>query len=289
MALAEPLPILGDTMSTRTPIALVRTRLTPLNPPDAVDPWARGEPGPVTPAAPRAVFVDLDGTLAESRPYNVEPDQLQLMPHATEGLARLAAAGYRLIVVTHQPGIGYGMFNRAALTALHARLRRMALDDGVVLDDFYACPHVPAASGRVGACLCRVPGPGLLRQAARRHGLDLPGSWIIGDRLDDVEAGHRAGCRALLLDSGAETRWRMSPLREPDARANDWRVAAKTILAHGAQGDAGVTPAVGGAGPAAGVQPLAGQPLGTLHGHLQNAARWFSRLTATADDPAAAR
>lgn len=179
----------------------------------------------------RAVFIDKDGTLVENVPHNVDPALVRFTPHAVEGLRRLVVEGYKLIVVTNQPGLAYGMFSRAALTRLHAALAQMLAREGVPLTDFFACPHAPGPAGPVPGCLCRKPAPGLLRQAARVHGIDLQRSWMVGDILDDIEAGQRAGCRTVLLDVGNETVWRMSPLRTPHCRVADLLEAAQAILA----------------------------------------------------------
>jgi len=215
--------IAEGSMRIESRTASVWTQLTPLSPPDVVV-------AQDTTALPRAVFIDLDGGLVEHEPYNVDPALLDFRPRALDGLRLLADAGYRLIVVTLQPGLAYGLFNRAALSRLHAALSRMARDEGIRIADFLTCPHAPSSSPRMSACLCRVPSPGLMRQAARSHGLDLAGSWVAGSTLDHVEAGHRAGGRSVLLDAGRETEWRLSPLRKPDLRAGDLLLAAEAML-----------------------------------------------------------
>jgi histidinol-phosphate phosphatase family protein len=182
------------------------------------------------PLTQRAVFLDKDGTLVEDVPYNVDPARLKFTAQAVEGLRLLQAQGYLLIVVTNQPGIALGHFGRAELARLQAALKRMLADEGVELQGFYACPHAPSADPKRPNCLCRKPAPGLLRQAAQAHGVDLSRSWMVGDILHDVEAGRRAGCRTVLLDVGNETQWQMSPLREPHHRCADLLAAAHTIL-----------------------------------------------------------
>lgn len=176
------------------------------------------------------LFVDKDGTLIENVPYNVDPAQLRFMPGAGPALARLAAEGLKLVIVTNQSGLARGYFTRAQFAQLQeALLRRLRVDYEVTIDDVMLCPHEADAQGRP-ACLCRKPAPGMLIGAARRHGLDLTRSWMVGDTLDDVEAGRRAGARGLLFDSGGETIWRRSPLREPDAVFTDWAALASHVL-----------------------------------------------------------
>ncbi len=177
-----------------------------------------------------AVFIDKDGTLVENVPYNVDPALLRFTPHALAGLALLARAGFALVVVTNQPGLATGRFSRAAFEQLRRALVRRVFDEaGVVLCGVHACPHAPDSSGRP-VCACRKPMPGLLREAALEHGLDLTRSWMVGDILDDVEAGRRAGCRSVLLDVGNETLWQRGPLREPQHRVGDLFEAAQCIV-----------------------------------------------------------
>ncbi|MCU0950591.1 MAG: HAD family hydrolase [Burkholderiaceae bacterium] len=181
-----------------------------------------------------AVFLDKDGTLVENVPFNVDPAQLRFTPHAIEGLKLLAAFDYRLVIVTNQPGIALGRFDQRALRGLEEALRARLAAEGIVLDGFYACPHAPVSELRdpAFACPCRKPAPGLLLAAAQSHGIDLARSWMVGDILDDVEAGRRAGCRTLLMDVGNETEWRYAPQRVPHGRVADLFDAARRIVAH---------------------------------------------------------
>lgn len=176
-----------------------------------------------------AVFLDKDGTLIEDVPYNVDPALIRLTDHAEEGLRLLDASGFALVVVTNQPGLAMGYFDRHAWVALRkALIERVQRESGVLLQDVLACPHAPASRVQP-ACLCRKPSPGLLRQAAAKHHLDLSASWMVGDILDDIEAGTRAGCRCLLMDVGHETEWRLSPMREPEHRVRNLLEAARWI------------------------------------------------------------
>ena len=187
-------------------------------------------PGPHN-ATRAAVFIDKDGTLLDDVPHNADPTRLRFQPGALESLAALATAGLALVVVTNQSGLSLGYFTRWQFSQLQAALeRQLNQAAGIALTDFVVCPHTPAPDGEP-ACLCRTPAPGMLIRAARAHRIDLATSWMVGDTLDDVEAGRRAGCRTLLLNTGGETEWRRSPLRTPHARCTRWDAVTPLILA----------------------------------------------------------
>jgi D-glycero-D-manno-heptose 1,7-bisphosphate phosphatase len=181
-----------------------------------------------------AVFLDKDGTLVVDVPYNVDPELIRLAPGAMEGLPALHAASYALIVVSNQSGVARGLFAEEALAAVEARLRALLSELGVPLTGFYACPHHPEGTVADYAvrCDCRKPEPGLVTRAAADHGVDLARSWLVGDILNDVEAGRRTGCRTVLIDNGNETEWRLSPDREPHHVAADLAEAARIITQH---------------------------------------------------------
>jgi len=179
----------------------------------------------------RAVFLDKDGTLVRDVPYNVDPARIELMPGAPKALAAFAAAGFELVVVSNQSGVARGLFEESALAAVEQRLTELLAP--VRLAGFYWCPHHPEGTRSRYAmdCLCRKPRPGLLLRAAAQHAIDLRASWFIGDILNDVEAGRRAGCRTILLDNGHESEWQLSPIRTPHITVADWATAASAILA----------------------------------------------------------
>jgi len=180
-----------------------------------------------------AVFLDKDGTLIQDVPYNVDPARIRLLPGAVEGLRRLHRAGYLLIVVTNQSGVARGRFPEHALGAIAQRLRQLLAPACVPLADFYYCPHHPDGMVLQYAvdCACRKPQPGLIARAAQEHGVDLARSWLIGDILNDVEAGNLAGCRTILLDNGGETEWILIGGRLPHYVAADLREASAIISA----------------------------------------------------------
>jgi D-glycero-D-manno-heptose 1,7-bisphosphate phosphatase len=182
-----------------------------------------------------AVFLDKDGTLLEDVPYNVDPGEMRLMPGAGPALRKLADAGFSLIVVSNQSGVARAYFPPTALRAVEWRLGELLEPFGVKLSGVYTCPHHPEGivARYAVECSCRKPAPGLLLTSAADHDVSLDHSWMIGDILDDVEAGCRAGCRTLLLDGtsiGGETEWQSGECRTPTVSAADWSAAAALIL-----------------------------------------------------------
>ncbi|MES2354881.1 MAG: HAD family hydrolase [Pseudomonadota bacterium] len=179
----------------------------------------------------RAVFLDKDGTLIENVPYNVNPDLIRLSPFAGSALKLLSREGYALFVITNQAGVANGFFTEDALQAVHEKIRELLAEYGVDLQGFYYCPHSPTGKVKQYAlhCTCRKPFAGMLYAAAREHDIDLDQSWMIGDILNDVEAGRRAGCRTILVDNGNETEWLLTGWRMPHLIAHDLRMAANVI------------------------------------------------------------
>lgn len=179
-----------------------------------------------------AVLLDKDGTLLEDVPYNVSPESMRFTPRAADALRLFAAHGIAPFVVSNQSGVAFGRFPHGALDTMEAHLHDMFASCGALLAGAYWCPHHP--QGRIAPyavdCSCRKPAPGLLLRAAREHGLDLAASWFVGDILDDVEAGTRAGCRTILIDNGHETQWCDGPLRRPTLRVSDMYEAALAIV-----------------------------------------------------------
>ena len=179
-----------------------------------------------------AVFIDRDGTLVYPRHYPTRPEQLRVYEDIGPVLRRLQVAGFRIVVITNQSGLALGLFTEADLERMHAHLRQQLLHDHVEIDGIYYCPHHP--EGRIPAltmrCACRKPKPGLLLRAAAELELDLGHSWFVGDILDDVEAGNRAGCHTILVDQGTEAA-PQSALRSPDYVAQTTHNALTIIAA----------------------------------------------------------
>jgi D-glycero-D-manno-heptose 1,7-bisphosphate phosphatase len=144
-----------------------------------------------------AVFLDRDGTINVKAPegeYITRPEELELLPGAGEGIRILNRAGVPVVVITNQRGVALGRMDEADLTAVHLRLQGLLSDHGARIDGIFYCPHDK------GVCACRKPGTLLLRRAGTALGLTtLRHSVMIGDSPSDVEAGQRAGARAVLL------------------------------------------------------------------------------------------
>lgn len=181
-----------------------------------------------------AVFLDKDGTLVPDIPYNSDPALITFANGAPEALRAMAAAGYELVVVSNQSGVARGYFDASALEPMRRRLDELAAEAGARFAGCHFCPHHPegsVAAYRV-SCDCRKPGPGMLLQAAGELRLDLGSSWMVGDILDDMEAGRAAGVRTILIDNGNETEWEITPERAPHFIVADLRAAAETVLVH---------------------------------------------------------
>lgn len=172
----------------------------------------------------KTVFLDKDGTLVRNVPYNVDPTMITFEEHVVEGLQQLQLAGFTLVMISNQPGIALKYFTEKDLQKAFFHIRDLLAEDDVRLDGFYYCPHIAGAG-----CTCRKPAPGLLLQAATDMEIDLSRSWMIGDILDDVEAGRLAGCETILVNNGNETEWVLNKSRTPHFIVQDMKVAADII------------------------------------------------------------
>jgi histidinol-phosphate phosphatase family protein len=181
----------------------------------------------------RIVFLDKDGTLISNKPYNADPRAVTLVPGAEEALGVLRDAGLAIAVITNQPGVAFGCFSEDALGPVRDRIAELVAPVGVSFRGLYYCPHHPGGTVAQYAvdCDCRKPRSGLLVRAAAALAVDLRRSWMVGDILDDVEAGARVGCRTALVDNGGETEWVAGPFRRPNVVARTLAEAANAIVA----------------------------------------------------------
>ena len=161
------------------------------------------------------VFLDRDGTLVRDRGYVHRVQDYELLPGVPQALRELAKAGFRLVIVTNQSGIGRGYFTTEDFERFQAHLVGDLGRHGLQVVRTYHCPHRPDQG-----CGCRKPATGLLERAQRELGADLAASWVIGDSEGDVELARRAGCcGAVLLGSSPEGAVTESVLQAPDLEA----------------------------------------------------------------------
>jgi D-glycero-D-manno-heptose 1,7-bisphosphate phosphatase len=148
-----------------------------------------------------AIILDRDGTLCRDAVYMIRFEDFEPLEGVDEALRLLQEAGYRLFVATNQSGVARGLFSLEAVEALNGKIRQYFLEKGANIEDFAVCPHHPEGTvpAYTGECLCRKPRPGMLLDLARKHGLDLTRSYMVGDMARDVEAGLAAGARAVLI------------------------------------------------------------------------------------------
>jgi D-glycero-D-manno-heptose 1,7-bisphosphate phosphatase len=160
-------------------------------------------------ALTRAVFLDRDGVLNDLE-YNRDEGQigsplsvrqLRVFPYAGDCIKRIQELGFKVVVISNQPGVAKGQMSYAEFARMGAYLRRELSRQGSSLDGEYYCLHHP--DSRIKAyrreCDCRKPKPGLIVRAAKENGFDLRSSFFVGDALADVKAGSAAGCRTILL------------------------------------------------------------------------------------------
>lgn len=175
-----------------------------------------------------AVFLDRDGTLNWDRAgfYVSRPEHMRVYRRAPAALRLLRAAGFKLVVVSNQSGIGRGYLDEPMLRRIHARLKARLARGGARLDAIYYCTHHPDRR-----CSCRKPLPTLARRAARRLGLSIPGSFVVGDKPADIGLARALGVPGVLLLSGQGRRsLRKLGGLKPDAVRRDVLGAARWIL-----------------------------------------------------------
>ena len=153
----------------------------------------------------RAVFLDRDGTLIEELGYLTPASEPRLFPWTLDALRLLKRAGFALVVVTNQGGIGRRLYTADFVESTHRRLGERFAAAGAAIDAWEYCPHHPEAiDERLAApCSCRKPGCGMVVSAADKLGaFDFAGSWVVGDQWRDVQLGHALGARTILVRSG---------------------------------------------------------------------------------------
>jgi D-glycero-D-manno-heptose 1,7-bisphosphate phosphatase len=172
----------------------------------------------------KAVFLDRDGVINANLERHGKPvapttmAEFRILPGVVEATRRLKEAGFLLVVATNQPDVRNGITPMATMEAIHAEIRKL-----MPIDDIMICLHIDADN-----CACRKPKPGLLLDAARKHGIDLKSSYFVGDRWKDVNAGKAAGCRTIFIDYG----YPQDQPAAPDHTVASLSEAAAIVLQH---------------------------------------------------------
>jgi len=172
----------------------------------------------------RVVFVDRDGTIARDVPYCSRPEDFEIFSGVPEDIKRLNEAGFKVIVITNQSGVSRGYFTKETLDKIHQKMVSEMVIKGARIDGIEYCPHKPEDN-----CWCRKPKTGLFLQAAKKLEIDFPGSFMIGDKPADIEAGHAVGVCTILVPDGTPSSPRES---QPDFAADNFTAAVDWILSH---------------------------------------------------------
>lgn len=176
-----------------------------------------------------AVFLDRDGTMAEEVGYLNHVSRFRMFPFVADAVRRLNQAKLPVIVVTNQSGVGRGYFPESLVHSVNDLMAQQLAEAGAKIDAVYYCPHTSTEN-----CDCRKPKTGMLNRAAREHPIDLPRSFVVGDRYGDVELARNARARSILVRTGygeGELAWHSAkwPI-SPDFVAKDLTEAADWIL-----------------------------------------------------------
>jgi len=184
----------------------------------------------------RAIIMDRDGTVCDEVGYVNHVDRVRLLPRSAAAIRAANDAGFQTVVATNQAGVARGYFAESLVDEVHDRVRELLAADGARLDGIYYCPHHPEVGEPAyrKVCACRKPLPGMLERARDEMGIDLAASYMVGDTVKDVEAGHRAGATSVLVLTGygrGELQYQSHAWKvKPDHVAEDLLDAVSWIL-----------------------------------------------------------
>ncbi len=179
----------------------------------------------------KAIFLDRDDTLIEDPGYINSVEQVKLLDGVGEALCELRSLGFKLVVATNQSGVARGIITEKTLVAIHDRLEQLLAQKDAHLDSIHYCPYHPegAIPRYRKESELRKPNPGMLLKAAEQMDINLEDSWSIGNSSRDIEAGKRAGCKTILIDSSREKTQSQRNEPEPDFRAVNLKEAVNII------------------------------------------------------------
>lgn len=174
--------------------------------------------------ADKFILLDRDGTIIYDKHYLHDPDGVELLPGAIEGLQRMLELGYKLAVLTNQSGVGRGYYDTASVHACNGRMAELLEPHGIRFEGVYHCPHTPEAQ-----CDCRKPAIGLMTQAAEELGFDPRDAIMIGDKEADMGVGKNSGAMTILVRTGKGAKHEERCQDIADHVTDDLRGAAEFI------------------------------------------------------------
>lgn len=177
------------------------------------------------------VILDRDGTVICDKHYLSDPEQVELLPGAVEGLSAFEKAGLGLVIITNQSGVDRGFFSMNQVNAVNAELGSQLRRHGIELDGVFVCPHSPASG-----CECRKPKPGLLYDAAAKLNFEPDRCVVIGDKISDLDLGRAVGALTVLVRTGKGGIEEDRLTGQADIVADNLEQVAGTILDNLARG-----------------------------------------------------
>ncbi len=183
----------------------------------------------------QAVFLDRDGTINRDVGYLSNPDQLELIPGSAEAIRILNSAEFSVVIISNQAGIAKGLIQEGQLPEIQKVLLAMLQNEDAKVDGFYYCPHHPEGSVKKFSCSCqcRKPAPGLLLKASEEMDIDLSRSYVVGDKMSDVQLAHNVGAVGIMVLTGhgrKEQRGYPPTIKPPDYTCNDLYDAVRCII-----------------------------------------------------------
>lgn len=180
-----------------------------------------------------AVFLDRDGVITHDPPhYAHRIDQLKLIPKSAEAIGLLNENGFKVVVVSNQAGVARGYYQEKDVEIYNSAMKKELEKNDAYIDAIYYCPHHPDAKMDAYRrdCDCRKPKPGMLKRAEKDLNLDLKRSFLVGDKMSDIEAGYRAGCKTILVLTGhGSDELKMNANTKPDHISKDLYTASQII------------------------------------------------------------
>ena len=184
----------------------------------------------------KAIFMDRDGTISHEVGYVNHPNRFSVMDFSGKAIQMINASDYLAIVVTNQAGVAHGYFTIDMVDVVHNKMKQQLAIDGATIDAIYFCPHHPRGliEEYKKDCYCRKPNPGLLEKAQKDFDIDLTSSFMIGDKISDIELARRVGAKGVMVMTGyglgeytyQREQWKV----DPDYIAEDLLSAVKWIL-----------------------------------------------------------